>query len=86
MSDVQGEEMSKQIHPPYKERKREICELVLFDDESDNLLWNYAHAVKGMVASNHTWGREAWQAFKHELKIINECIEHCENNLVEDGT
>lgn len=67
-----------------KEKEKVITLLVVFPDENDNLLWNYANAIKSMVASNHIWGREAWRAFRHELKIINECIPYCEENLIGD--
>jgi hypothetical protein len=52
----------------------------IFNDENDQLLWSTASALKHMVASNHIWGNEAWQTFKKELKSINDCIAHVEEN------
>lgn len=47
---------------------------VIFHDETDQLLWSTASALQYMVASNHKFGRDAWEAFKRELTLINECV------------
>ena len=49
---------------------------VIFKNENDQLLWSTASALKHIVASNVVFGGEAWQAFKHELQVINDCMAH----------
>ena len=55
------------------EERTEIYTRRLFQDNADNMLWNLASALKHMVASNHEFGDEAWQAFRRELNVIVEC-------------
>ena len=51
---------------------------VIFKNENDQLLWSTASALKHIVASNVVFSRDAWQAFRRELQVINDCIPHRE--------